>query len=100
MGTGICFAGNWDFHVFYHWKKDFLNITGNGKFFLKIATGIARYFVNGKGFRNKRWENGIWIPPPPLHTLQDPHTMLVCFCFYNFACMCVCGTFLAIKHHC
>ena len=52
MGTGICLifsAGNWDFHVFYHWEWDFLNATGKGKIFFRIATGISRYFVNGNG---------------------------------------------------
>ena len=37
----------WDFHVFYHWEREFLNASGNGKNFLKIATEISRYFVNG-----------------------------------------------------
>ena len=38
MGTGICLifrAGNWDFHVFYHWEWDFLNATRNDEILFK-----------------------------------------------------------------
>ena len=36
-------------HVFITGNRIFLNATGNRKFFLKIGTGISKYFVNGNG---------------------------------------------------
>ena len=61
-------AGNWDFHVFYHWEWDFLNASGNGEKILKIATGISRYRVlkwEWDFVTNKAGKMGSGSPTPP-----------------------------------
>ena len=70
----LCSAGNWDFHVFYHWEWDFLNATENGKKNSRLRLGFQDMLLMGMGYRNKqRWENGIWPhpPPPPPHPLPS-----------------------------